>query len=203
MNQKGFAKILLIALIVILAGVTGYFVFIQKDVLASLESKIKAEVNKALMGPLIGYHPTISTGTKLLSVKVFMDTNIFNVTLDFSSAILKKGPIAYEDNLSLAYYVVRSIIQEENKDQKYPEIRFTVMVEGKPKAGYWGSPQIGNSDVKKNENESCKSDSECNSGLECYKDESIDVVTEEGKCKKICPSGYIRVDKGGCRAIAR
>ncbi len=148
-NQKGFANIILIVVIVAIVAVGGYFVFVKKSELVSqtttkpqesvIENQVRIAVEKVLsQGTLANPNEQMPKGVKLLSVSVFGN----EVTLNFSKEITSKGQGVFEDIFSLVSNTVHPIIQDTNKDPEYPELVFTVLVEGKPINNYQSNNQI-------------------------------------------------------------
>ena len=99
---------------------------------SNLESQIQLAVNQALAGPEItGYQP-IPKGSKLLSTKVVIGNNIATITLNFNGAIIANGQAAFEDTLSLVSNTIHPIVQGQDKDPKYAELQFVILIEGRP-----------------------------------------------------------------------
>ncbi|MDP3947232.1 MAG: GerMN domain-containing protein [bacterium] len=141
--KKGFANITLVVLVVILAGAVGYFVLrkpvpitqeslptqTQNPTPTSVEAQVRTAVEKVLaQGALPNPNEQMPKNIKLLSVNVVEN----KVTLNFSKEITSKGQGVFENIFSWVSNAVHPIIQGKSKDPKYPELKFTILIEGKP-----------------------------------------------------------------------
>ena len=127
-NQKGFKKIALIIVAIIFVGVGVYFISAQRQQESSVESQARTAIEKVLsQDKTFNPNERMPSGVKLISVSIRDSRVILNFSKEFTS----NGRVVSEDVFSMISNAVHPIIQGEGINPRYPEIDFTVLVEGK------------------------------------------------------------------------
>lgn len=159
-NQKGFANIILVLVVIVLAGIVGYFLLMREPGIPatqdisqsvsqppslligskdSIEFWVKSGVEKVLSQP----YPQIPKGSKLISVniseRVFPTENnnvALLVVLNFNKNIANNGKTVFDSILLLIDNEMGPLLQSAKVEKREPEkyysgFSFEAWIEGR------------------------------------------------------------------------